>query len=108
MSNAIIYSNSANFGKDVLQSDMPVLVDFYADWCPPCQMIAPSLELLADEYQGKAKIVKINIDENPELSAVYAVRNIPTLMTFKNGQMTHRSAGAMPKSGLANLINQVL
>lgn len=108
MSNAIIYSNSANFGKDVLQSDMPVLVDFYADWCPPCQMIAPSLELLADEYQGKAKIVKINIDENPELSAIYAVRNIPTLMTFKNGKLQHRSVGAMPKSQLANLINQVL
>lgn len=108
MSNAIIYSNSANFGKDVLQSNEPVLVDFYADWCPPCQMIAPSLEALAEEYQGKVKIVKVNVDSNPELSATYGVRNIPTLMTFKNGQMTHRSAGAMPKSQLANLINQNL
>lgn len=108
MNDKIIYSDSAGFGKDVLQSELPVLVDFYADWCPPCQMIAPSLEMLADEYQGKARIVKVNIDENPELSAAYAVRNIPTLMTFKNGEIAHRSAGAMPKSQLADLINQVL
>ncbi|SUT87511.1 thioredoxin [Actinobacillus ureae] len=69
-------------------------MDFYADWCPPCQMIAPSLEALAKEYQGKAKIVKINVDQNPELSMKFDVRNIPTLITFRNGEVIDRTAGA--------------
>ena len=108
MSNAIIYSNSANFGKDVLQSDKPVLVDFYADWCPPCQMIAPSLELLADEYQGKAKIVKINIDENEQTPTQFGVRGIPTLMMFKNGENVATKVGAMAKGQLVAFINEAV
>ena len=77
-----------------MDAKQPVLVDFYADWCPPCQMIAPSLEALAKEYQGKAKIVKINVDQNPELSMKFDVRNIPTLITFRNGEVIDRTAGA--------------
>lgn len=106
MSNAIVYSNDNDFAKDVLQSDLPVLVDFYADWCPPCQMIAPSLEALAEEFSGKAKIVKINVDENPLVSMRYGIRNIPALITFKNGEQLDRTAGAMPKSQLASLIEK--
>ncbi|EFX90716.1 thioredoxin [Actinobacillus ureae ATCC 25976] len=94
MSNTIFYSNDNDFEQDVLNAKQPVLVDFYADWCPPCQMIAPSLEALAKEYQGKAKIVKINVDQNPELSMKFDVRNIPTLITFRNGEVIDRTAGA--------------
>lgn len=107
MSNTIFYSNDNDFEQDVLNAKQPVLVDFYADWCPPCQMIAPSLEALAKEYQGKAKIIKINVDENPMLSLKYGIRNIPTLMTFRNGEMVERTAGAMPKSQLAAFIEKV-
>lgn len=106
--NQIIYSNDADFSQDVLQSELPVLVDFYADWCPPCQMIAPSLDRLAEEFAGKAKIVKINVDQNQALAMKYDVRSIPTLITFKNGEMKQRSAGAMPKSQLANFIQNVM
>lgn len=104
----IIYSNDADFSKEVLQSDLLVLVDFYADWCPPCQMIAPSLDSLAEEFAGKAKIVKINVDQNQALAMKYDVRSIPTLITFKNGEMKQRSTGAMPKSQLANFIQNVM
>lgn len=104
----IIYSNDADFSKDVLQSELPVLVDFYADWCPPCQMIAPSLDALAEEFAGKAKIVKINVDQNQSLAMKYDVRSIPTLITFKNGEMQQRSAGAMPKSQLASFIQNAM
>ncbi|WGE48641.1 thioredoxin [Actinobacillus equuli] len=106
MSNTIFYSNDNDFEQDVLNAKQPVLVDFYADWCPPCQIIAPSLEVLAEEYQGKAKIVKINVDQNPELSMKFGVRNIPTLMTFRNGEIIDRTTGAMPKSQLAAFIEK--
>ncbi|WP_429946219.1 thioredoxin [Bibersteinia trehalosi] len=104
----VIYSNDADFSKEVLQSELPVLVDFYADWCPPCQMIAPSLDALAEEFAGKAKIVKINVDQNQSLAMKYDVRSIPTLITFKNGEMQQRSAGAMPKSQLASFIQNAM
>lgn len=104
----VIYSNDADFSKEVLQSELPVLVDFYADWCPPCQMIAPSLDSLAEEFAGKAKIVKINVDQNRALAMKYDVRSIPTLITFKNGEMKQRSAGAMPKSQLVSFIQNVM
>lgn len=108
MSNQIIYSSDNAFEQDVLKSELPVLVDFYADWCPPCQMIAPSLDALANELSGKAKIVKINVDQNPELSVKFGVRNIPTLMTFKNGELVERVAGAMPKSQLTAFIQKAM
>ncbi|ASK27357.1 thioredoxin [Neisseria chenwenguii] len=108
MSKNIIYSNDQQFQKDVLQSELPVLVDFYADWCPPCKMIAPFVDNLADEYAGKAKIVKVNIDENQEIAAALNIRNIPTLMSFKDGKMLARTAGAMPKPELAKLIDYAI
>lgn len=104
----MIYATDKTFSDEVLNASTPVLVDFYADWCPPCQMIAPLLDELAEDYAGKAKVVKVNVDDNPKLSAQYGIRNIPTLMTFKAGQMTARHAGAMPKSALAQLIDKEL
>ncbi|MFC0819629.1 thioredoxin [Moraxella marmotae] len=104
----IIYSNDRQFEQDVIQSKEPVLVDFYADWCPPCQMIAPMLDELAEDYAGKAKIVKINVDQNPEISARYGIRSIPTLISFKQGKPLQQTAGAMPKPQLAALIEKAL
>ncbi|MCT6871199.1 MAG: thioredoxin, partial [Bartonella sp.] len=89
-----------NFESDVLQSSTPVVVDFWAEWCGPCKMIAPSLDEIAAELQGKVKIAKINIDENPELATQFGVRSIPTLLMFNNGEVVSNMVGAAPKSRL--------
>ncbi|MHC5306261.1 thioredoxin [Bartonella sp. LJL80] len=96
--------DTSNFESDVLQSAEPVVVDFWAEWCGPCKMIAPSLDEIAAELQGKIKIAKINIDENPELATQFGVRSIPTLLMFKNGEVTSNMVGAAPKSRLADWI----
>lgn len=96
--------DKSNFQADVLQSSEPVVVDFWAEWCGPCKMIAPALDEIATEMGGKIKIAKLNIDENPELAAQYGVRSIPTLLMFKDGQVAANMVGAVPKSRLANWI----
>jgi thioredoxin 1 len=93
-----------NFQADVLQSSEPVVVDFWAEWCGPCKMIAPSLEEIATELDGKVKIAKLNIDENPELAAQFGVRSIPTLMIFKGGEVADIKVGAAPKTALSHWI----
>jgi thioredoxin 1 len=93
-----------NFQADVLQSSEPVVVDFWAEWCGPCKMIAPSLEEIATELNGKVKIAKLNIDENPELAAEFGVRSIPTLMIFKGGEVADMKVGALPKTALSSWI----
>ncbi|MBN9066673.1 MAG: thioredoxin [Rhizobiaceae bacterium] len=93
-----------NFQADVLQSSEPVVVDFWAEWCGPCKMIAPSLEEIATELDGKVKIAKLNIDENPELAAQFGVRSIPTLMIFKGGEVADMKVGALPKTALSSWI----
>ena len=95
-----------SFEKDVLQSETPVVVDFWAEWCGPCKMIGPSLEEIAKTLGSKAKIVKINIDENPHTPSKYGVRGIPTLMVFKGGQVASTKVGALPKSQLQSWIEQ--
>ena len=95
----------ASFEQDVLKADLPVIVDFWAEWCGPCRQIGPALEELALEYGGKVKIVKVNVDENPESPAALGVRGIPSLFLFKDGQVVSNKVGAAPKAALANWIN---
>jgi thioredoxin 1 len=96
------------FATDVLSSSAPVLVDFWAEWCGPCRSIAPSLEDLAKEYEGKLEIVKVNIDENPQTPSQFGVRGIPTLLIFKDGKVTATQVGAAPKSALKAWIEKSL
>lgn len=98
----------ATFETDVLKAGKPVLVDFWAEWCGPCRSIAPSLDALAEEFKDKLEIVKVNIDENPMTPTQYAVRGIPTLLIFKDGQVAAQQVGAAPKSALKSWIEKSL
>jgi thioredoxin 1 len=103
-SELIRHISDASFEADVLKAGTPVLVDYWAEWCGPCKMIAPALEEISAQYAGKVKIAKLNIDENPELAAQYGVRSIPTLMLFKDGAVADTKVGAAPKTALASWI----
>ena len=98
----------ASFQADVIDSDIPVLVDFWAEWCGPCKMIGPSLEEISDELAGKVVIAKINIDENPDAPSKYGVRGIPTMILFKNGEIAETKVGAAPKSALKGWLEGAL
>jgi thioredoxin 1 len=96
--------SDATFEAEVLKSAEPVVVDFWAEWCGPCRMIAPALEEIASAMNGKVKIVKLNVDENPEVAGKYGIMSIPTLMLFKNGELASRQIGAAPKQKLEQWI----
>ena len=104
MSEHIVYTSDANFDSDVLKSDLPVLVDYWAEWCGPCKMIAPILDEIATDYQGKLRVAKVNVDENAQLTQKYGIRSIHTLMLFKNGNVQAQKIGALSKSQLAAFI----
>jgi len=97
MSDQIVYLSDASFEEEVLKAQGPVLVDYWAEWCGPCKMIAPILDEIAAEYAGKLKVAKLNIDENPMITSQYTIRSIPTMLLFKDGKLVNRLVGALPK-----------
>ncbi len=104
MSDAIVTGTDATFDAEVLKSDLPVLVDFWAPWCGPCLMVAPVIDELAEAHKGKLKVVKMNVDENGQMPQTYGVMAIPTLILFKGGELKEKIVGALPKAKLAELI----
>ncbi len=105
---AAVAVTDASFEQDVLNSEIPVLVDFWAPWCGPCRMVAPVVDEIAEQYDGKVKVVKLNTDENPGIAGQYNIRSIPTLMIFKNGQRVEQVVGAVPKATLASTLEKFL
>jgi len=103
-----LHVTDANFESEVINSDVPVLVDLWAEWCGPCRMIAPIIEEMASEYEGRAKMVKLDVDENPMTPGKYGVRNIPTVLFFKNGEVVDKVVGAVPKSVFVEKLNAIL
>ena len=108
MSEQIVYLSDGSFEEEVLKSDTPVLVDYWAEWCGPCKMIAPILDEIAGDYAGKLKIAKLNIDDNPETPPKYGIRGIPTLMLFKGGNVEATKVGAVSKSQLTAFLDSNL
>ena len=108
MSEIIGELTDSNFEADVLQSDLPGLVDFWAEWCGPCHAIAPVVEEIAEEYTGKLKVGKVNVDHNPETAMKYGVRSIPSLLVFKDGDVFDQIVGAVPKQNITQVVNKVL
>ncbi|MEE8186836.1 MAG: thioredoxin [Nitrososphaerales archaeon] len=104
----VIHGESKTFEDEVVNSNVPVFVDFWAEWCAPCRAITPILEQLASDFEGRVKVVKINVDENPDLAQNYGVQAIPTLLIFKNGQTVDQIVGAVQKSHYADKLKQVI
>jgi thioredoxin 1 len=104
----LIAVTDATFQKEVLEAGQPTLVDFWASWCGPCRMIGPIFEELSNEYSGKVKFAKVNVDENPKTPANYGVRGIPTLIMFKEGKAVDQVVGAVPKNQLENIVKKML
>jgi thioredoxin 1 len=97
-----------SFEQDVLKSEVPVLVDFWAEWCGPCKMLAPTVEKVANDYEGKAKVVKLNIDDNNQVAQQYGIKGIPTLILFKDGSEADRTVGLTTKDSISRMIDRVL
>ena len=106
MSEHVTDVSDNSFEHDVLQSDSPVLVDFWAAWCAPCRMLAPTVEAVAEKYTGNARVVKLNVDENPSVSQRYGIKGIPTLILFKNGKEEERVVGATSKEAISRMIDK--
>ncbi|CAM5207262.1 Thioredoxin OS=Castellaniella defragrans (strain DSM / CCUG 39792 / 65Phen) OX=1437824 GN=BN940_08121 PE=3 SV=1 [Castellaniella denitrificans] len=108
MSDSIKHVSDASFPGDVLQSDLPVLVDYWAEWCGPCKMVAPLLDEAAAQYKGRVTIAKLNVDENPDSAAKYGIRGIPTLMLFKDGKVAATKVGALSRTQLQAFLDEAL
>jgi len=108
MSEHIVHVSDASFDADVLNADLPVLVDFWAEWCGPCKMIAPVLDEIATEYAGKLKVCKVDVDANPDIPPKFGIRGIPTLILFKGGSAEATKVGALSKSQLVDFIKEVI
>lgn len=104
----IIDVTDANFDDVVLKSDKPVIVDFWAEWCGPCRMVGPLVKEIGADYEGRAVVTKLDVDSNPEVSAKFGIRNIPTILFFKNGEIADKQVGAVPKSILVNKLEALL
>jgi thioredoxin 1 len=98
----------SEFKREVLESDLPVLVDFWAAWCGPCQIVGPLVDKIAEEYEGKLRVLKLNVDENPQTPANYGIRAIPTLILFNKGEVVEKIVGVQPKTTIENMIRRVL
>ncbi len=105
MSDLIKQTTDASFEQDVLKSSTPVLIDYWAEWCGPCRMVAPILDEIAGEYQGRLQVMKVNVDENRNVPAKYGIRGIPTLMLFKNGEVAATKVGALSKTQLTSFLD---
>ncbi len=104
MNKDVVVLTDANWKQEVEESAVPVLVDFWAEWCPPCRMIAPAVEALATAYAGRAKVGKLNVDENPQVSEAFGVRSIPTLLVLRSGKVVDQQVGAVPQTRLAAML----
>ena len=100
--------NDSNFDEVVIKSDIPVIVDFWAEWCGPCRMIAPIIEEIAEQYKGKALVVKCDVDSSPNVAAKYSIRNIPTVLFFKEGKIADKQVGAVPKNSFLTKLNALI
>ena len=101
---SIVELSDDNFDEEVLQAELPVLIDFWAEWCGPCKMVGPLVESIAVDYEGKAKVMKLDVDANPEVAGRYGIRSIPTLMVFKGGELVETAVGARPKPAIEKLL----
>jgi thioredoxin 1 len=104
----LLQVTDGNFDKEIVKADIPAMVDFWAEWCGPCKIVGPTVEALAKEYEGKIKIAKMNVDENRETPAKFGIRNIPTLILFKDGEVAQTIVGAQPKSHLEEELKKLL
>jgi thioredoxin 1 len=108
LSENVVVLTSENWKTEVMEADGPVLVDFWAAWCAPCRMIAPAVEQVAETYSGRAKVGKLNVDENPEIAGEFGIRSIPTLLVFKGGRVVEQRVGALPQPAIAEMVEKQL